>query len=82
MPSTQSLLTRAGRSSLGQWGTDQACRLRDAVGHALGLPVFIDRDLTCHAELIAAAGTPRAVFRLTPEELCRMTGGAVEDLKR
>jgi prolyl-tRNA editing enzyme YbaK/EbsC (Cys-tRNA(Pro) deacylase) len=52
------------------------------VGHALALPVFIDRDLTRHAELIAAAGTPRAVFRLTPEELCRMTGGTVEDLKR
>ncbi len=36
MPSIQSLLTRAGRSSLGQWATDQACRLRDAVGHTLG----------------------------------------------
>jgi prolyl-tRNA editing enzyme YbaK/EbsC (Cys-tRNA(Pro) deacylase) len=52
------------------------------VGHAVILPVFIDRDLTGHAELIAAAGTPRAVFRLSPSELCRMTGGSVEDLKR
>ena len=52
------------------------------VGHARPLPVFIDRDLTRHAELIAAAGTPRAVFRLTPGELCRVTGGLVEDLKR
>lgn len=52
------------------------------VGHARPLPVFIDRDLTRHAELIAAAGTPRAVFRLTPDELCRVTGGVVEDLKR
>ena len=47
---------------------------------ALALPDFIERDLTRHAELsIAAAGTP-AVFRLTPEELCRMTDAV--DLKR
>jgi prolyl-tRNA editing enzyme YbaK/EbsC (Cys-tRNA(Pro) deacylase) len=52
------------------------------VGHARPLTVFIDRDLTGHAELIAAAGTPRAVFRLTPDELCRITGGRLEDVKR
>ena len=52
------------------------------VGHARPLPVFIDRDLTRHPELFAAAGTPRAVFRLTPGELCRLTEGRVEDLKR
>ncbi len=52
------------------------------VGHARPLSVFIDRDLTRYPELVAAAGTPRAVFRLTPDELCRVTGGRVEDLKR
>jgi prolyl-tRNA editing enzyme YbaK/EbsC (Cys-tRNA(Pro) deacylase) len=52
------------------------------VGHARALPVLIDRDLLGYAELIAAAGTPRAVFRLTPDELCRMTGGQVEEVKR
>jgi prolyl-tRNA editing enzyme YbaK/EbsC (Cys-tRNA(Pro) deacylase) len=52
------------------------------VGHARALRVFVDRDLTRLPEVIAAAGTPRAVFRLTPDELCRMTGGAVVDLKR
>ncbi len=52
------------------------------VGHARAMPVFIDRDLTAHAELIAAAGTPRAVFRLTPDELCRITAGTVADLRR
>ncbi len=52
------------------------------VGHARPLAVFIDRDLTRHAELLAAAGTPRTVFRLTPDELCRLTGGLVEDLRR
>ena len=52
------------------------------VGHARALPVFIDRDLTRHDALIAAAGTPRAVFRVTPDELCRLTGGTVADLRR
>jgi prolyl-tRNA editing enzyme YbaK/EbsC (Cys-tRNA(Pro) deacylase) len=52
------------------------------VGHARPLPVFVDRDLLAHAELIAAAGTPFAVFRLTPAELCQMTGGRVEDVRR
>jgi SAM-dependent methyltransferase len=32
----RSLLIRAGRSSPGQWATDQACRVRDAAGRALG----------------------------------------------
>jgi prolyl-tRNA editing enzyme YbaK/EbsC (Cys-tRNA(Pro) deacylase) len=52
------------------------------VGHSRPLPVLIDRDLLGYPELIAAAGTPRAVFRLTPQELCRMTGGRVEDVRR
>jgi prolyl-tRNA editing enzyme YbaK/EbsC (Cys-tRNA(Pro) deacylase) len=52
------------------------------VGHARTLRTVIDRDLLAHDELIAAAGTPNAVFRLTPDELCRVTGGVVEDVKR
>jgi SAM-dependent methyltransferase len=32
----RSLLVRAGRSPLGQWGADQACRLRDAAEQAIG----------------------------------------------
>jgi prolyl-tRNA editing enzyme YbaK/EbsC (Cys-tRNA(Pro) deacylase) len=52
------------------------------VGHAQAMPVFIDRDLTRHPELIAAAGTPRAVIRLSPDELCRITAGTVTDLRR
>jgi prolyl-tRNA editing enzyme YbaK/EbsC (Cys-tRNA(Pro) deacylase) len=52
------------------------------VGHARPLRVFIDRDLLGHDRLIAAAGTPHAVFPITPAELCRVTGGAVVDLKR
>jgi prolyl-tRNA editing enzyme YbaK/EbsC (Cys-tRNA(Pro) deacylase) len=52
------------------------------VGHAKTLRVFIDRDLLAFDRVIAAAGTPHAVFPITPAELCRVTGGAVADLKR
>jgi len=52
------------------------------VGHPRALRVFIDRDLLAYDHLIAAAGTPHAVFPITPTELCRVTGGAVSDLKR
>jgi prolyl-tRNA editing enzyme YbaK/EbsC (Cys-tRNA(Pro) deacylase) len=52
------------------------------VGHARPLRTYIDRDLLGHDRLIAAAGTPHAVFPITPPDLCRATGGTVEDLKR
>jgi prolyl-tRNA editing enzyme YbaK/EbsC (Cys-tRNA(Pro) deacylase) len=51
------------------------------VGHARPIPVYIDRDLLAYDRLIAAAGTPHAVFSITPAELCRVTGGTVADLK-
>ncbi|MCI0521626.1 MAG: YbaK/EbsC family protein [Chloroflexi bacterium] len=47
------------------------------VGHAEPLLTFIDQDLLQYAEIWAAAGTPNAVFRLTPADLQRMTGGEV-----
>jgi prolyl-tRNA editing enzyme YbaK/EbsC (Cys-tRNA(Pro) deacylase) len=52
------------------------------VGHARPLRVIIDRDLLDYDRLIAAAGTPEAVFAVTPRELCRITAGQVWDLKR
>jgi prolyl-tRNA editing enzyme YbaK/EbsC (Cys-tRNA(Pro) deacylase) len=52
------------------------------VGHPRPLRVFIDRDLLGYERLIAAAGTPHAVFPITPAALCHVTGGAVADLKR
>jgi len=51
------------------------------VGHARPLRTLIDEDLLSHPEIYAAAGTPRAVFRLTPQELLEMTRGEVMDLK-
>ena len=50
------------------------------VGHARPLAVVIDRDLVAYDEVYAAAGTPHAVFPITPAELQRVTGGVVVDL--
>jgi len=47
------------------------------LGHASRLETFVDDALTRFPEIWAAAGTPNAVFKLTPEELVRMTGGRV-----
>ena len=47
------------------------------VGHREPPLVVIDRDLLGFAAIWAAAGTPNAVFRLTPAELVRVTGGRV-----
>jgi len=46
-------------------------------GHAERLETFIDADLLQYAEIWAAAGTPRAVFQLTPADLIEITGGQV-----
>ena len=50
------------------------------LGHARPLTVFIDRDLTGYDLVYAAAGTPHAVFPITPSDLERITGGTVLDL--
>ena len=47
------------------------------VGHVVQNAVYIDRDLFQYAVIWAAAGHPNAVFRLTPDELVRMTGGTL-----
>lgn len=51
------------------------------VGHSQPLLTFLDADLLEYTEIWAAAGTPHAVFRLTPQELQDLTGGEVVDLK-
>jgi prolyl-tRNA editing enzyme YbaK/EbsC (Cys-tRNA(Pro) deacylase) len=47
------------------------------VGHPQSLRTLVDQDLLQYEELWAAAGTPHAVFRLTPAELVQVTGGDV-----
>ena len=51
------------------------------LGHRRPLTVFIDEDLLTYAEIWAAAGTPRAVFKLTPDELKMITNGTVISVK-
>ena len=51
------------------------------VGHAQPIAVFIDEDLLTYSEIWAAAGTPQAVFRLTPQELQKITSGRVIRVK-
>jgi prolyl-tRNA editing enzyme YbaK/EbsC (Cys-tRNA(Pro) deacylase) len=51
------------------------------VGHVRQLQTFIDEDLMTFDTLWAAAGTPFAVFRLTPDDLVKMTGGRVVSIK-
>ena len=45
------------------------------VGHPEPLETYIDEDLVRYEEIWAAAGTPNAVFRLSPEDLKKMTDG-------
>ena len=51
------------------------------VGHRQPLTVLIDEDLFHYPDIWAAAGTPRAVFKLTPQELQNITGGRVVCVK-
>jgi Cys-tRNA(Pro) deacylase len=51
-------------------------------GHVSRLPIYVDEDLTRFDVVWAAAGTPFAVFAVTPEDLVRVSQGTVADLKR
>ena len=51
------------------------------VGHVEKLATFIDEDLMRYTGIWAAAGSPFAVFQLTPADLQRFTGGEVVSIK-
>jgi prolyl-tRNA editing enzyme YbaK/EbsC (Cys-tRNA(Pro) deacylase) len=51
------------------------------IGHQTNIETFIDEDLLLYAEIWAAAGTPNAVFKLTPSDLCKITNGRVVSVK-
>ncbi|MDB5077240.1 MAG: YbaK/prolyl-tRNA synthetase associated region [Chloroflexi bacterium] len=51
------------------------------IGHATQLPVILDRDLMQYELVYAAAGTPNSVFPITPQDLHRITGARVLDVK-
>jgi prolyl-tRNA editing enzyme YbaK/EbsC (Cys-tRNA(Pro) deacylase) len=47
------------------------------IGHPPGIRIFIDADLAKYDAIWAAGGHPHAVFRLTADELVRLTNGTV-----
>ncbi len=51
-------------------------------GHTTQLRIFIDPDLLRYDEVWAAAGTWNDNFAIAPNELVRVSGGVVTDLKR
>ena len=65
--------------------------VREVTGYAIGgvppiahiqqMETYLDEDLMQYDVLWAAAGTPNAVFELTPIDLQKMTAGRVERVK-
>lgn len=51
------------------------------IGHATQITTLIDQGLLKLSEIWAAAGTPHAVFRLTPDDLVRLTAGQVASVQ-
>ncbi|MGG1663827.1 YbaK/EbsC family protein [Brevibacillus sp. NRS-1366] len=51
------------------------------VGHTVSIQTLIDEDLFAYEVIWAAAGHPKAVFRLTPQQLAEMTKGQVVTVK-
>ncbi|MDP9343659.1 MAG: YbaK/EbsC family protein [Actinomycetota bacterium] len=50
-------------------------------GHPRPLQVLVDRDLLGYREVWAAAGTPDAVFAITPTALLEASGGVPADFR-
>lgn len=50
------------------------------VAHTGAPLLLIDRELARFSQIWAAAGHPHAVFRLTPDDLCRLTGCQLSDV--
>ena len=51
------------------------------IGHVQQMETYLDEDLMQYDVIWAAAGTPKAVFELTPGDLQRMTQGKVIRVK-
>jgi prolyl-tRNA editing enzyme YbaK/EbsC (Cys-tRNA(Pro) deacylase) len=47
------------------------------IGHVQGIDTYLDENLLAHPVLWAAAGSPRAVFSVAPDELVRVTAAKV-----
>jgi prolyl-tRNA editing enzyme YbaK/EbsC (Cys-tRNA(Pro) deacylase) len=52
------------------------------IGHPTPPLTFLDQDLARYETIWAAAGSPNAVFALTPADLVRLTGAAFADIAK
>ncbi|MGE5072883.1 MAG: YbaK/EbsC family protein, partial [Anaerolineae bacterium] len=50
-------------------------------GHAQQMETYLDEDLLQYPTVWAAAGTPNAIFELTPGALLELTGASVARVK-
>lgn len=51
------------------------------IGHAQKMETYLDEDLQQYLVIWAAAGTPNAIFKLTPPDLQKMTDGKTMRVK-
>lgn len=51
------------------------------IGHAEAPITLLDEEMLRYQEIWAAAGTPNAIFRITPHDLVRVTEGTIVDVK-
>lgn len=52
------------------------------IGYELDIKPLIDEDLMAYEEIWAAAGTPNSVFRLSPNDLLKITQGKIAKIKK
>jgi len=51
------------------------------IGHNKTMETYLDEDLQQYPVIWAAAGTPNAIFELTPSDLQKMTNGNIAKVK-
>ena len=78
-------LARVLRRAIESLGVKRVSKINNGVppfGHTNRLRVFVDPDLLQYDEVWAAAGTWNDNFGANPNDIMRVAGGVVTDLKR
>ena len=50
------------------------------VGHINNIPIFVDNSLSRFKDIFAAAGHPNCIFKISFDDLSKITKGSVEEL--
>ncbi|HET8705899.1 MAG TPA: YbaK/EbsC family protein [Pseudomonadales bacterium] len=89
-------VNRVNEKRIGEYAGEEILRadpdfVRTMTGFAIGgvpplchlqpMETYLDEDFFHHQTVWAAAGTPNAIFELTPDSLVKMTGGRVAAIK-